>query len=146
MVSNRPGAECYQVACGDYPGEGDLTVYIIGERKIMSSLTSLRTDIRLIQEYEHLTHRTYKIKVEIRTLNQIITDSKIRKKIDFISIDTEGTEYDVIQGLTVDYWQPRMLIVENNYNDSGVERYLGSKKYKKVERYKINDFYLRMAA
>ena len=65
------------------------------------------------------------------------------KKSNFISIDTEGTELDVLKGLNLDKWDISLLVVENNFEDSNISDYLLTQGYYKDARWKINDFYIR---
>ena len=62
-------------------------------------------------------------------------------KIDFISVDVEGTEIDVIKGLDIKKWMPKLIVLENNYNDKKYEDYMSSVGYKKELRNIVNDFY-----
>ena len=147
MVINRPNARCIESACGDKRGTEGLWVFVIGRDSIMSSVTSLHPDHRLVKEYQHITHKSYKVDVDVQLLDQILIDANLvgyRRKLDFVSIDTEGTELDVLYGFDTDLWKPKMLIVENNYDDESIENYLWMFGYQKIERYKINDFYLRL--
>ena len=66
-----------------------------------------------------------------------------KRNIDFISIDTEGTEIDVLKGFDFDYYDVKLFVVENNYEDQNIEDYMKTKGYKKDQRYKINDFYIK---
>lgn len=65
-------------------------------------------------------------------------------RIDLISIDTEGSEMDVLEGLNLDRFKPRVLLLEND-RESGaaIEPYLNARGYRKFHRQKINDFYVR---
>ena len=65
------------------------------------------------------------------------------KKIDFISVDTEGTELEVMEGLDLHKYDVKLLVIENNYNDISIEKYMNSQGYKKDQRYKVNDFYIK---
>ena len=63
--------------------------------------------------------------------------------IDFISIDTEGTELDVVKGFDISLYNVSLFVIENNYEDKEIEEYMKSIGYKKDQRYKINDFYIK---
>lgn len=83
----------------------------------------------------------YTIKVKVRTLDFCI--EQFYHNIDFISIDTEGTELDVLKGFSVEKYKPKLFVIENNYNKPEIENYLKIFGYKKDKRYIINDFYTR---
>jgi len=53
------------------------------------------------------------IKVSVDKLENILDNIKV-KVIDFISIDTEGTEIDVLEGLNLDKYRPRFILAEYN--------------------------------
>ncbi len=135
-----------QYACGrsnskDVP----FVVFDIGQRNIMSSVSGLSPDQRLVEDHKRrgLINKTYEIQVEVRTLDSILTEANVNRKIDFISIDTEGTELDVLRGLSLNEWDISLLVVENNYNDPEIEEHLLTQGYVKDARWKINDFYIK---
>ena len=138
--------EAVQYACGSTNKESvPFTIFDIGQRNIMSSVSGLKPDQRLVQEHldKKLINEHYQINVEVRTLNDILQEADFDKQIDFISIDTEGTELDVLKGLDLEHWDISLLLVENNYNDSDIEEYLKNFGYIKDARWKINDFYIK---
>ena len=64
------------------------------------------------------------------------------EKIDFLSIDTEGTELDVLRGFDIERWRPKLFVIENNFNESSIKEYLSEFGYVLSERLGVNDFYL----
>ncbi len=136
LLKNRTG-RCLNIAASCFTGLGELEVFDF-ESGIQSSLTSLKTDIRLIEEYKDAIKGTKIVEVPVFDLGSIFN-----LEIDFISIDTEGTEYDVLVGCHLHIQKPKLLIVENNYEDEIIRTYLSDFGYKLDQRYKVNDFYLR---
>ena len=136
-------------ACGKENKELPLHIFRVGKDDITSSLTSLSPDERLVEDHKEIINDSYKVDVKVRTLNWILenetSDTPFENvvDIDFISIDTEGTELDVIKGLDFDKYSVKLLIIENNYNDDNIEEYMNLMGYKKDKRYKINDFYIK---
>jgi len=136
--------EAIQYACGSANKSNvPFTVFDIGEKNIMSSVSGLEPDQRLVEQHEHIINDMRQINVEVRTLNTILSENNVENNIDFISIDTEGTELDVLKGLDLTWWNIPLLVVENNFNDPEIEDYLKSFGYQKDARWKINDFYLK---
>ena len=127
----------------------ELTVFDVGEKHIMSSLSSLTPDERLVKDHSHLINDEYMMNVNVRTLSWIleneVSDTSFEGiyDIDFVSIDTEGTELDVIRGFDVSKYSVKLFVIENNYEDKSIEIYMNSIGYIKDKRYKINDFYIR---
>lgn len=90
---------------------------------------------------ENNSPRLYTIKVDVRTLDYCLKD--FSPPIDFVSIDTEGTELDVLKGFSLDIYKPKLLVIENNFNSPYIEDYLFTFEYKKDRRHVINDFFTR---
>ena len=136
-------------ACAETEGRLPLTVFKVGEKNISTSLTSLVPDKRLIESHKDIINDRYTVEVEVKTLTNLLrtdaitTKFGLQKSIDFISIDTEGTELSVLQGFNFEDYDVKLFVVENNYNDPEIESFMKSKGYKKDRRYKINDFYVR---
>ena len=65
--------------------------------------------------------------------------------IDFISIDTENTELNVLKGLDLDKYNVKLLVIENNFNEPMIEEYLTKFNYIKIKRLVVNDFYIKKA-
>ena len=128
-------------ACDCYIGLDSFTVFDIGESHINSSLSSLRTDPRLLESHSNLINKIEIEKVHVDTLTNILYRQKWPKNIDFVSIDTEGTELNVLRGIDFDVFKIKFLVVENNFDDKDITDYLKDFKYKKIDRYRINDFY-----
>ena len=55
-------------------------------------------------------------KVQINTLDNYIDEKKILK-IDFLKIDTEGYEYEVLNGLKKNFDKVRMILLEHHYDN-----------------------------
>jgi len=107
-----------------------------------AAISSLKIDERLIESHNHLINSIEKISVKVKSLNTILKENNIPKTIDFISIDTENTELDVLKGLDFNMYNVKFLIVENNFNENLIENYLTSKNFKKIHRHAVNDFYV----
>jgi len=48
----------------------------------------------------------------------------VSRQIDFISIDTEGNEFDIIESINFDEFKINTIVVENNYKDSRIAGFL----------------------
>lgn len=74
------------------------------------------------------------IEVPLRSLNEILATH--HGAIDFVSIDVEGAEMDVLLGFDLNRFRPRMLVIEDNSNgsDKCVKEWLATFGY--VERYR----------
>ncbi|MBI4245098.1 MAG: FkbM family methyltransferase, partial [Planctomycetes bacterium] len=63
-------------------------------------------------------------------------------KIDFLSIDVEGTELDVLRGLNLGKYRPRLILLEDRLVYLNKHRWLKSKGYKLVKRTGFNNWYI----
>jgi FkbM family methyltransferase len=135
--------------CGSDNFTTKLTVFNVGINNIESSLTSIYPDERLVEDHKHIINNINKISIEVKTLNWILendisnTPLNNHDHFNFISIDTEGTELDVLKGLNLYKYNIDLLVVENNYYDRSIVDYLKNHGYKLDQRYKINDFYIK---
>ena len=62
--------------------------------------------------------KTYR--VETISLNDLLQKYNCPKIFDYLSIDTEGTEYEIIKNLDFNKFSPKIITIEHNYNE--VER------------------------
>lgn len=107
-----------------------------------SAISSLKADTRLVQSHQHLISSVNKIQVNVRTLDHILSNHPEIIKIDFVSIDTENTELDVLKGFDINRWKPKLLVIENNYDEPFIADYLMKFNYIRVERIEVNDFFV----
>ena len=75
----------------------DFNVYTLHDNN-QTAISSLRVDDRLVDQHKHLIKTVSTVKIEIITLNTLLENINYTDKIDFISIDTENTEIDVLKG------------------------------------------------
>jgi hypothetical protein len=89
-----------------------------------------------------MINKVQEIKVEVKKLDTVLSRINL-EKIDFVSIDTEGTELEVLMGFDINKWNPRLFIIENNFNESKISDYLNGFGYKFSQRLGVNDFFVR---
>ena len=70
-----------------------------------------------------------KIKIKCQTLNSIF-EKNFMKKFDFLNIDVEGSELEVIEGIDLIKYHPSLITIENN--NLLLEDYLTDNVYKKL--------------
>jgi FkbM family methyltransferase len=106
-----------------------------------TAVSSLDVDIRLIESHKDLINQIETITTPVRTLDTMLLGNLVQN-ITFVTIDTEGTELDVLKGFNLNKWKPKLIMIENNFNDTFYEDYLSLFDYKKVYRNEINDFFI----
>jgi len=81
------------------------------------------------------------IEVELSTLNALLFDRGI-SHVDFLGIDTEGTEVDVLLGIDLDHFGVKLLLIEDWGRDFRIHRYMRDRGYKRVRRTGYNSWYV----
>ncbi len=75
-------------------------------------------------------------------LNTILNNSKYKnKKINFLNIDAEDSDFDVLRSIDFKIYRPNMICIEiiaGNIFDSNIYRFLNSLNYKKIWSSKSN--------
>jgi hypothetical protein len=71
--------------------------------------------------------------VSARSLNSILSELD-PKNIDLLSIDVEGYEIEVLNGVNLIKYRPRYILVETNiYNEKEIITLLKKSKYTKID-------------
>ena len=91
-------------AISSQEGERDLFFY--------HDKSAINTVEKSVANYQRAQVKEIK-KVKTKTLNSIIENSKFNNlTIDFVSIDVEGHELDVIKGFDLKKYKPKVIIIE----------------------------------
>jgi FkbM family methyltransferase len=85
---------------------------------------------------------TTTISVETRELDQVLNEAGAPAPIDFISIDVEGLELDVLDGFSLEKWKPKLLVVEDRAIDFMLHQYISKRGYRWIKRFGINNWYV----
>ncbi|MEM9830576.1 MAG: FkbM family methyltransferase [Bacteroidota bacterium] len=99
---NRPQDSIYNIAVSNFEGEAD---FYMGQYTVHASLQSNKNT------------ELAKRQVPVRKLENIL-DEKGVTDIDFLSVDTEGTEVDVLEGLNLNRYRPKLILAEYNTSSS----------------------------
>jgi len=119
-IKNRPNSKCFNLACvsnkykeknikGDFNGS------------MMSSVDGKRNNTNNLVE------------CNVSTLENIL-DSVNTSSIDFLSLDTEGYEYDILCGLNLNKYRPKYMLIEIYVSDYvKILNFLTENNYKLVD-------------
>jgi FkbM family methyltransferase len=83
--------------------------------------------------------------VPVTTADGVI-EQHLGNRLDFVSIDVEGHEADVLRGLTLERWLPKLVLVEDDMVDLAPSRLLWSKGYRMLRRTQNNNWWIPRAA
>jgi len=80
--------------------------------------------------------------VQADLLNNVLSRNDVFE-IDFCTIDTEGSEFEILDSLDFEKYKIRIILVENNYNENKVRYLLADRGYSLVGRVgPIDDAYV----
>ena len=82
------------------------------------------------------------IDVPVRTLDDILERAGAPVPIDFVSIDVEGHEVEVLVGFDLARWRPRLLLVEDHVSSLATHRFLTRAGYRLIRRTGLNGWYV----
>lgn len=80
-----------------------------------------------------------------KTLNSILEEANSPEIIDFISLDVEGAEIDVLQGIDHERYKFRFLLIENR-DFKELDAYLQSIGYEFLEKLSHHDYLFKPSA
>ena len=141
---NRQGTICINASC---VGSDDIkeTSFYTEPLGLFSGIDVNLKKVKDAYNYRDMQFEGMEeIRVAAYTLNQIFeTHLESGTKIDFISIDVEGTELDVLQGLDFERFAPRLFVIEANDNDSLnlLIQFMANKGYHLARKLGVNYFF-----
>jgi FkbM family methyltransferase len=105
LDEQRPRDVNLQVAVGAFEGTTDL--YVVDGDPDLSTIDD--ADVEFLRErgYEFAVE-----KVPVRTLDSLLEEHNVTT-IDFLKIDVEGSEGDVLAGVDLSRWRPRVIVIES---------------------------------
>lgn len=129
--------------CAASSSVGTATLYIaIGKENAhaVSALGDCAKPAQILKEHGFVTKP---VDVPTRPLNAILEEANPARPIDFISIDVEGHELEMLKGFSLKRWGPAIVIIEDNSPiwESSVRDYLSEQGYVRFRRTGVNDWY-----
>lgn len=88
-------------------------------------------------------------RLQTRTLQSILCENAVPNDFDLLQIDVEGHDYEVLQGIDLNEYRPKLIMVEisklqiENYTSNKICAYLKENGYDFIAYYNINGFFLR---
>ena len=82
------------------------------------------------------------IEVPVRTLDDILTEACAPVGFDFLSVDVEGHELEVLGGFDFARWRPRLVLLEDHVGNLTRHRFLRTAGYRLVRRFENNGWYV----
>ena len=147
LEANRPHATCVNAAIVGY-GTGATVELKCEPLGLLSGIVADRTT-GMEQRYaaRGLTFEGFAtVEVDALTLNELLdSHAAERRQFELLSLDTEGTELDILEALDFDRHEPRAIVVEANEDDEreALTRLLANKGYALARRLNCNLVFCR---
>ena len=104
--------------------------------------------LKIAKKWKNKINKNFVIrKVKKNTLNNILISNKVVKDFDFLNIDVEGHEFDVLKGLNLKKYRPKLISIEihvlktKEIFRTNVFKYLSKNNYELVSQYKQTSFF-----
>jgi len=143
LIKNRNCA-CENVCISEKKETKEFTEFV-GRHSQLSGLSGKYSEDhkrRIEKETKELGLIKRTITVDCENINNILKKHNA-EKIDYMSIDTEGGELEILKSIDFANTMIDVISIENNYFDSKIKKYLKSKNYKLIKRIKVDEIYIR---
>lgn len=134
LCEHRPRAKVFRAACSAPDKIGFADLHIPEE-----DLNGFATLERNVDDFGIRYARTES--VELVTLNALLAQVG-NPQVDFVSIDTEGTELDVLRGFDLARHRPALILLEDKCQSLAKHRFLRAHGYKLAKRTELNNWYV----
>ena len=125
-------AKVFAAACSSPDNAGTtMTLHLAGP---MSSLNRERMSYGVVPEAV--------ITVPVRTLDDILAEAGAPSPIDFLSLDVEGHELEVLAGFDIARWRPRLILMEDQVADHSKHRIMRRAGYRLVRYTDYDGWYV----
>lgn len=117
--------------------EGTSILKLIGKDASISEIND-KNDVA--EEISHQAEITKKI-IKVTTLKVILDQYLEQRKIDFLTVDTEGHDLKVLKGNDWLKFRPTLVIVEASRNASAIVKFMESQNYLFILSNSVNAFF-----
>jgi FkbM family methyltransferase len=144
LVSNRKSTNL-NVCVSDYDGESEFS-YIEGYSMMLSGLSEsydFSHRSRINNEMSYYGGKINKLTMPVFKLQTILDNLSITD-IDYCSIDTEGSEFNIIKSIDFDKTNIKLFSIENNYGDTQIQNYLEKRGYILYKKLDWDDIFIKV--
>lgn len=130
LRQHRPGSRVFQAAAGAPESRGTITLQVPEDDMFASLKPSAKGPAALRTE-----------SVRLATLDDLIAEAGTRR-LDYLSIDVEGMEIEVLRGFDLARHRPALILVEDHLKSLVVYRHLSGRGYRLVKRTGCNNWFV----
>lgn len=141
--ASRPGSRTFQCAVVGSASTTQITFHQAASGVFSTTHMTDQHAHRLAGMGQQLNTLT----VDARTLDALLAEAGAGK-VDFVSIDVEGGELDVLAGFDIRRWNPDVVVIESNtkFRPPAIRDYFVGHGYAYIHSIDVNDFYVRVDA
>jgi FkbM family methyltransferase len=128
----RPKSRVFQVACGAPGSAPEMPLFnaeTTGHSGLVKNLVDATTNYIGMEM------------VKVKTLDDVLAEAG-NPTIDFVTMDVEGTQFDVLRGFDLRRHRPKLLLMEDHLHNLKAHRYLGRVGYRLIKRTGLNNWYV----
>lgn len=121
-----------EVSFNSVEGEGNL-----------HGLSRIDSNSDFIEHVEHHGGKVNQHSIPCRRLDELLAELNAPKDFDFLSIDVEGHELNVLQSMDFEKFKPQLICIEDNSKGECrvIQDFLQRKNYVYIARTGVNDWY-----
>jgi len=144
MAQAARRCKCLGFAVAGKTGKAEFMEVTSGYKQMSGFLDSYNADllgkVRSNPQHKEVVHKLSKM-----ALASILNQQKL-KKIDFLSLDVEGGEMDILTSFPFEKYEIDIFSIENNVQSSNIPQLMKSKGYELVEFVGVDDIYRKTKA
>lgn len=137
LRTDRPLDTVVEAGVSSKTGEETFRVY---ENTGLSTFSKQVMD-ETSEAYDVFKQKYEDIRVKVDTLANILDSVKTADKIDFMKIDVEGLEYEVLSGNNWKRYRPELICIEANHSVKDWRKLLTKNGYTKFFEDGLNEYY-----
>lgn len=135
---------CINACISDHEGYVEF-VEVLGPSSQLSGISSTftkRHKKRIKESISNNNGSTKKHNIRCLTLDQLLTEHNVNR-IDYLSIDTEGSEYSILKVFPFKKYDIECIAIENNYHGDGILYLMDKNGYKLTEIMGADEIYVK---
>ena len=135
---------CRVISAAAGPENGASVPFYAEQRGALSG-TKPESEAFLRKKYKGFFTGFEKTSVEMRTLDSLLEEVSAPTNFEFVSIDVEGAELDVLEGFDLSRWSPRVVLMEASSDEArdALTARLSATGYTEARRLVSNVFFAR---
>jgi FkbM family methyltransferase len=139
--SNRAHSKVFECAAVASPAVKEVLFHAVENGQVYSTINMTDEHRRRLGEYGLVFKET---RVAAQTLDSILAEAAGAHAIDFVTIDVEEGEMEVLRGFDIQRWRPGVVMVETNsrFRSHEIRRYFVERGYIFHYSIGINDVYV----